>query len=95
MQNRRTFFKTAGTLAALPLVNQWSTAANHPIITHEPEEQVESDQAQKAWMKLQFGMFIHWGVNTYYDAEWSDGTLDIAKVNPSKLDTDQWCRTAT
>ena len=51
MQNRRTFFKTAGTLAALPLVNQWSTADNHPIKAHEPEEQVESDQAQKAWMK--------------------------------------------
>ncbi|MDR2915384.1 MAG: alpha-L-fucosidase, partial [Tannerella sp.] len=94
MQNRRTFLKTAGTLATLPLVNQWSTAAKDPIVTHEPGEQVESDQAQKAWMELQFGMFIHWGVNTYYDAEWSDGTLDIAKVNPSKLDTDQWCRTA-
>lgn len=50
--------------------------------------------AQKAWMDLGFGMFIHFGINTYYDVEWSDGTLDISKFNPGKPDTDQWCRVA-
>lgn len=50
--------------------------------------------AQKAWMDLKFGMFIHFGINTYYDLEWSDGTLDPKAFNPEKLDTDQWCRTA-
>jgi len=49
---------------------------------------------QKRWMEMKFGMFIHFGINTYYDKEWSDGTLDISKVNPIELDTDQWCRVA-
>ncbi len=45
--------------------------------------------AQQKWMELKFGMFIHFGINTYYDVEWSDGTLDPAKFNPTQLDTDQ------
>jgi alpha-L-fucosidase len=49
---------------------------------------------QKEWMDLKLGMFIHFGINTYYDVEWSDGTLDPIKFNPSELDTDQWCRVA-
>ncbi len=45
-------------------------------------------------MDLGFGLFIHHGINTYFDKEWSDGTLDGSKYNPDKLDTDQWIRTA-
>ena len=50
--------------------------------------------SQQAWMDLKFGMFVHLGVNTYHDTEWSDGTLDHTQYNPTKLDTDQWCRVA-
>jgi alpha-L-fucosidase len=49
---------------------------------------------QQAWMDLGFGLFIHFGINTYYDKEWSDGTLDPVAFNPTQLDTDQWCRAA-
>lgn len=45
-------------------------------------------------MALKFGMFIHFGINTYYDTEWSDGTLNPIRFNPVELDTDQWCRVA-
>lgn len=62
------------------------TYNDNPLILPSPQ--------QKAWMDLKFGMFIHWGVNTYYDKEWSNGTLDISKVDANKLDTEQWCRTA-
>ncbi len=54
----------------------------------------EPSAAQKRWMELNFGMFLHFGINTYYDMEWSDGTLDPAKFNPTQLDTDQWCALA-
>ena len=49
---------------------------------------------QRSWMDLGFGMFIHFGVNTYYDKEWSDGTLDPYRVYPAELNTMEWCRTA-
>lgn len=49
---------------------------------------------QRAWMELGFGLFVHFGINSYYDVEWSDGTLDPARYNPTELDPDQWCRAA-
>ncbi len=54
----------------------------------------EPTDIQKQWMALKMGMFIHFGINTYYDTEWSDGTLDPVRFNPDRLDTDQWCRVA-
>ncbi len=51
-------------------------------------------KAQQQWMDLEFGMFIHFGINTYYDKEWSDGTLAIKGFAPPQIDTDQWCKTA-
>ena len=39
-------------------------------------------------------MFIHFGVNTFADVEWSDGTIPAQKYNPTKLDCDQWVRVA-
>ena len=50
--------------------------------------------AQRQWMDLKFGLFVHFGINTYYDVEWSDGTLDPSRFNPTELDTDGWCRAA-
>jgi len=52
------------------------------------------DKAQKAWMDLKFGMFIHFGINTFYDTEWSNGDLDVSVFNPADLDTDRWCEVA-
>lgn len=39
-------------------------------------------------------MFIHFGVNTFTDNEWSDGTTPVDKYNPTQLDCDQWVRIA-
>ena len=50
--------------------------------------------AKQQWMDLGFGMFIHFSINTYYDKEWSDGTLDPKDFDPKELDTDQWCKVA-
>lgn len=41
-----------------------------------------------------YGMFIHFGINTFNEIEWSDGTLPITSYNPDKLDCDQWIKTA-
>jgi alpha-L-fucosidase len=63
--------------------------------THQHSiEQVGPSPVQQAWMDLKLGMFIHFGINTYYDTEWSDGTLDPVRYNPTELDTDAWCSLA-
>ncbi|MGN7720527.1 alpha-L-fucosidase [Chitinophaga sp. 22620] len=50
--------------------------------------------AQQAMIKRGYGMFIHFGVNTFADVEWSDGTIPVEKYNPTSLDPEQWVRTA-
>ncbi|WP_329376502.1 alpha-L-fucosidase [Streptomyces sp. NBC_01351] len=50
--------------------------------------------AQLAWQRDGFGLFLHFGVNTFHGREWSDGTLDPAGFDPSALDARQWARTA-
>lgn len=93
MMNRRDFVKTSGLLAAsgmAPFTNAKTT--QQPLA---PEfDEVKPSAVQQAWMDLGFGLFIHFGINTYYDVEWSDGTLDPVKFNPAQLDTDQWCAAA-
>jgi len=57
-------------------------------------ENAEPSNPQLAWMNLKFGLFLHFGINTFYDLEWSDGTLDPARYSPEAIDTDQWCAAA-
>ncbi len=98
-QNRRNFLRNAGLAGIAPWLISGglsTVSAKDNMLENNTmnEEMPEPDAAQKAWMKLNFGMFIHFGINTYYDKEWSDGTLDHSVYNPTGLDTDQWCRVA-
>ncbi|MFW6061825.1 MAG: alpha-L-fucosidase [Planctomycetota bacterium] len=58
------------------------------------EVHVEPTPAQQAWLDLQFGLFVHFGINTFNDTEWSDGTLGAASFNPTEFDPEQWCKAA-
>ena len=51
---------------------------------------VRPTQRQLNWFEMGFYAFIHFGVNTYTDREWGDGTEDEAIFNPVHLDCDQW-----
>lgn len=55
---------------------------------------VEPSPAQRRWLDLRFGLFLHFGINTFNDAEWSDGTLSPETFNPSAFDAAQWCEAA-
>lgn len=92
---RRDFLAGASSLAGAGLLSQTNAVASSPrAALNSDDPNIKPNQAQKAWMDLGFGMFIHFGVNTYHDAEWSDGSLDQSKFNPDQIDTDRWMQTA-
>lgn len=51
-------------------------------------------QGQKAQMERKFGMFLHFGINTFNNTEWSDGKLPVDSYRPAAIDADNWVKTA-
>lgn len=41
-----------------------------------------------------YGMFVHFGMNTFINQEWSEGVEPASTYNPTELDCDQWVRVA-
>lgn len=49
---------------------------------------------QKKMTDRGYGMFVHFGMNTFIDMEWSEGKEPASTYNPTELDCEQWVRTA-
>jgi alpha-L-fucosidase len=49
---------------------------------------------QIEYQKMEFALFVHFGVNTFNDVEWGSGKESPTIFNPTQLDTDQWAKTA-
>ena len=85
--HRRDFLATgaAGAAAmALPGFNRLVRGAARPLPT----------PAQLQWQRDELALFLHFGVNTFTDREWGDGTEDPAIFEPTALDARQWARAA-
>jgi len=49
---------------------------------------------QQKFVDLRFGMFIHYNIPTYANADWPDPDADPKLFNPKKLSADQWAKAA-
>ena len=50
---------------------------------------------QYKWHEQERIMFVHFGVATWLGSEYDEtGTFDISRINPTELNTDDWCETA-
>ncbi len=49
---------------------------------------------QLAWQEMEFGMFCHFGMNTFHNLEWSDGTKPVESFNPTDFNARQWVEVA-
>ncbi len=58
----------------------------HPAKVAPTARQVE-------WMRREKMIFFHFGINTFTDMEWGDGTESPTVFNPTQLDCRQWIKT--
>jgi len=49
---------------------------------------------QQKFVDLRFGMFIHFNIPTYENADWPDPETPASEFNPKKLDCVQWAKAA-
>ncbi|RZK32693.1 MAG: alpha-L-fucosidase, partial [Hymenobacter sp.] len=76
---------TAGNYAAIPAGS--SSAAIIQKAAH-----VVPSPRQLRWQQLELTGFLHFGMNTFTNKEWGDGTESPALFNPTSLDAGQWVR---
>lgn len=50
--------------------------------------------AQLAWQRDELALFLHFGVNTFTDREWGDGTEQPSIFLPERFDARQWASVA-
>jgi alpha-L-fucosidase len=84
--DRRTLIAAGAAAAASPLLNRMHAG-------WAPRRPVPS-AAQLRWQREETALFIHFGVNTFTDREWGDGTESPSLFDPSALDSRQWTRAA-
>ena len=56
---------------------------------------VRPTEEQITWQELGFTAFLHYGMNTFTNREWGNGSESPDTYNPTALDTDQWCEALT
>ena len=65
-----------------------------PQAIKEPVPSTSPSVYQLDQIERKYGMFIHFGINTFYDEEWTDGSKPASSYKPTTVDADQWISTA-
>ena len=50
--------------------------------------------AQLEWQQKERIMFVHYSPATWQGKEYDNWTTSLKQINPTKLNTDQWCEVA-
>lgn len=58
----------------------------------EMASRVVPSSKQLEWQNLEMTAFLHFGINTFTDREWGNGSESETLFNPVGLDADQWVR---
>ncbi len=64
------------------------------ILPPLPRVRPRPSPAQLRYQRAERALFLHFGINTFTDREWGDGTESPVLFNPAALDASQWVRTA-
>jgi alpha-L-fucosidase len=75
-------------LCVFLLIDQASGQQILPVPSRQPND------AQLKQIERKYGMFMHFGINTFHDMEWTDGTKPASSYNPKTIDANQWIKTA-
>lgn len=70
------------------------TESTHAQKMIMPVPSTTPNKAQQQQIDRKYGMFIHFGINTFHDEEWTDGSKPASSYRPTEIDAEQWIRTA-
>lgn len=85
--SRRSALKLAGTAAM-------AAGASAALLAARRDAYAALADNQRAFVDLRFGMFMHFNMGTFHDAEWVDPGQDPLTFNPAQLDCGQWADAA-
>jgi alpha-L-fucosidase len=63
-----------------------------PVGIIEKAAHIVPSSQQLKWQEMEFIAFTHFGMNTFTNREWGDGTDDPKLFNPDDFNADQWAR---
>lgn len=90
MNSRREFLKEAAASAACAALLEIAPDARAAFSDTAPV----LSSVQLNWLKLGYGMFLHFGPNTFAGVGWGDGKFPARAFAPSALDCGQWAEVA-